>query len=615
MESTNEPVQAVLVPLSGTDSRSVAESAKAWSQWLTKHPGRLADVAYSAGALTAHGRVRTAGLVSSDAQAHRWLADVAQNPPERSIPSERLGPLALVFSGQGNQWPAMGRGLLRADLEAARVLHECDDVIQAQAGWSLLEVLAEAAAKDEPPTDPAVLQPTLVALQVAVAAQLTRWGVAVDAYVGHSLGEVSAAITSGVLPLADGLQLARLRGEVMRAATGSGATALLALSADEVRTVIAGWDGALEIAAWNGPSDVLISGNPQAVQDVVAAFQGKGVFARVLPGTTAFHNSSLEPLGDELGRLIGWVDPGPADGCFVSTVTGGILDGQRLDHRYWAENLFRPVRFAQATETLGLLGYRAFIEVGAHPTLSPSIKALTDSTGGRSAVFATLQRNAPDLDSLLDAMSRLFLAGLDPDWSMLAPQRRRPVRPDTPRSARVEVPASWLAPGCETVPLSFRRRPIDRGVESASGLDRASLLAVDLPERTALILGYLHQELAEVLRLPSERLDDQQPLTAFGLDSIMGMELRRRAGSVLQVEVSVARLLRGPRLPELAAELADLVAQNEADLDPGAAAVVDLDDPLAIEDLLTTVDDLSAEEVNSLLARLGTGERSAHGTE
>ncbi|MQS14937.1 acyltransferase domain-containing protein [Streptomyces kaniharaensis] len=430
------PHPVALLPLSGEDPQAFAARAAACADALEQGRGEPAGPLHGAAVPGTRHRYRRAVRAHSPEQARQWLAELRQNPP---APSPGTGPVALVFSGQGNQWPAMVAELLAADPVAAEVLADCDRVLRDAAGWSLLDGFGAGAdpSAAERLTDPAVLQPVLVALQVTVARVLAHWGVTWSACVGHSLGELSAAVVSGVLDLDTGLRLAAARGTLMRDAVGTGLTALLGRPADRVAELLDRLGPGTDVAAWNGPSSTLIAGRDEEVRAIVDELAAEGVFARVLPGTVAFHSRYLEPLRAQLADRFQDLVPAAASGALVSTVTGDFIDPAELDARYWGANLREPVRFAQAVHALAAAGYRTFVEVGAHPTLQPSIREIL---GDGCDVIPTLQRDHGGRDTLLDAAVRLFEAGADLDWDALA---GTPV--DAPAPAAAEGTGLWRA--------------------------------------------------------------------------------------------------------------------------------------------------------------------------
>ncbi len=412
---------AVLLPVSGTDPGGAAQQAAGYRGLLEGEPSRLSALAYTAGTRRTHHRFRRA-LVAGDArEAGDLLAGVVAEPPDRPVPPGRPGPTAFVFSGQGNQWPGMGRELLRDEPVAAAVLGECDDILAKLTGWSLLERLTadeEAAAGHD---DPAVLQPVLVSVQLAVTRLLESWGIVPEHYVGHSLGEVSAAAAAGALSTEEALFLAVTRGEVMREATGTGSTALLGLPADEVHARIEAAGGAVDTAAWNAPRSTLVAGDGPTVERLVRQAAADGAFARVLPGTTAFHSRFVEPLHERLAAEVQDLAPQDVTATLISTVTGGPVDGSALGAAYWARNLREPVRFTQAVRHVTDAGCRTFVEIGAHPTLTPAVLETAAAAGADVVAAPTLRRGEPARTALLHTAATLYEAGARLDFAAVNP--------------------------------------------------------------------------------------------------------------------------------------------------------------------------------------------------
>ncbi|QIY54447.1 acyltransferase domain-containing protein [Streptomyces sp. RPA4-5] len=408
----------LLLPVSGTDARDTGRTAEAYRRVLEEAPGKLGALAHTAGALRTHHRHRRALVVSGVQHARQLLDEAAVDLAP--APSGGLGRIAFVFSGQGNQWPGMGRELLRDEPIAARVLGECDEAIGKLTGWSLFGTLASDEIADRL-EDPAVLQPVLVSLQMAMARTVESWGIRPEACVGHSLGEVSAAAVTGALDIEEALFLAVTRGELMRQATGTGRTALLGLPADEASARIERAGGQADIAAWNAPRSTLIAGAADTVRAAVEACAAEGVFARVLPGTTAFHSRYVEPLRDRLAELMDGLAPQDSAAAFISTVTGSPVDGRSLDATYWGRNLREPVRFTQAVRRLVDDGYRTFIEIGAHPTLTPAVLSTAAQAETRITVLPTGRRDEPERGSLLHTLGALYEAGAEVDFAAVNP--------------------------------------------------------------------------------------------------------------------------------------------------------------------------------------------------
>ncbi|WP_172388254.1 acyltransferase domain-containing protein, partial [Streptomyces sp. MNP-20] len=173
------------------------------------------------------------------------------------------GGTVFVFPGQGAQWVGMARGLLDESSVFAGLMGECEAALEPFVEWSLVEVVrGGAGAPSLERVD--VVQPVLFAVMVSLARLWRVFGVVVDAVVGHSQGEIAAAVVAGGLSLEDGARVVALRSRAIAGLAGSGGMVSLALSSAEVEERLAGWGGRLSVAAVNGPAAVVVSGDTDA---------------------------------------------------------------------------------------------------------------------------------------------------------------------------------------------------------------------------------------------------------------------------------------------------------------------------------------------------------------
>ncbi|WP_258563535.1 acyltransferase domain-containing protein, partial [Streptomyces phytophilus] len=238
-----------------------------------------------------------------------------------------------------------------------------------------------------------VVQPALWAVMVSLARLWESFGVVPAAVVGHSQGEIAAAVVAGALSLEDGARVAALRSRVIaRGLAGQGGLVSVALPADEVRDLLATVGGGLCVGAVNGPASTVVSGPVAALEKLTAALAAERIRVRRVDIDYASHSAQVDAVVPELLDALGEI---PTRSCrvpFHSTVTGEPLDGRELDAAYWVSNLRRTVRFSDVVGNLLGRGHRTFVETSPHPVLSTAVSQTADALGVEAAAVASLRR-------------------------------------------------------------------------------------------------------------------------------------------------------------------------------------------------------------------------------
>jgi acyl transferase domain-containing protein/acyl carrier protein len=334
--------------------------------------------------------------------------------------------LAFVYAGNGAQWLGMGRRLLEESPLFRETIEEIDALLAPQAGFSLLEELqAEPSASQLHLTE--VAQPALFAVQVAVTRLLRAQGLQADAALGHSVGEIAAAWAVGALTLAQAVSVIHERSSAQAQTKGAGRMAAVGLSAEQAHRELAeaGLADTLEIAAYNSPAAITLSGPLAALEALQARLADQGVFYRLLDFDYAFHSWHMESIRPQILRDLADLTPTAGAGRFISTVTGGELPGARLDAAYWWDNIRQPVQFEKAITSLALEGYQVFLEIGPHAIMQRYVADCLAAANREGRVLATLKRNDDGLDRLLEAAGQAALLGCPLDLSARFPRAGR----------------------------------------------------------------------------------------------------------------------------------------------------------------------------------------------
>ncbi|MCK9900254.1 SDR family NAD(P)-dependent oxidoreductase [Frankia sp. Cpl3] len=384
-------------------------------------------------------------------------------------------PTAFLFGGQGGQRARMGAQLRRAWPTFAAAFDEV--VTELEPHLSTLErPLAEVitAAAGSPGADlldhTVYTQPALFALEVALFRLVVSFGITPDLLVGHSIGELAAAHAAGVLSLADAAALVAARGRLMQAARPGGAMIAIAAREDEVRASLRGLEAELAVAAVNGPTSVVISGDADVAERVAAGWREQGRRTRRLRVSHAFHSPHMDGVLAEFREIARGLAFKPPRIPVISTVTGEPATADQLaSPDYWTGQLRGTVRFHDGVRALADRGVTTFVELGPDATLSAMAReSLDGETGAASAVLVPLLRaDRSEPATLAAALGTLWAHGTAPDWRAVHPGARRVDLPTYAFQRR----RYWLAPvnGPASGPDRLGHPLLDTRVELADG--------------------------------------------------------------------------------------------------------------------------------------------------
>ncbi|MDZ7335182.1 MAG: amino acid adenylation domain-containing protein [candidate division KSB1 bacterium] len=423
----NMTTVARLLPLSAHSDEALKDLMKEYLNYLAGY-GKdisLSDICYTASLRRTHYSNRVAFVIHSQ---HELLEHLDAALRDESLPTIAKGTAVLnsrakvvfVFPGQGAQWWAMGHELIQSQTVFRETIEACDKIIRQYADWSLLHQFT--ANESESQLDRIdIIQPALFALQVGLANLWRSWGIEPDAVVGHSMGEVAAAHVAGVLNLEDAIKVIFHRSRLLKTVAGQGKMAVVELSLPEAEQAIKGLEDKISIAVIAGPKSIVLSGEPQAVEQVVATLEQKQVFCRLLRVDVASHNPQVEHLKYELMEILKDIRPQSGHIPFYSTVAGRILNGADLDATYWGRNLREPVRFATAIDQLVHDDFSVFLELNPHPTLINSIQSELAHLGKKGTVLHSLKREEEEMTTMLAAAGKLFTIGFPIRWERFYP--------------------------------------------------------------------------------------------------------------------------------------------------------------------------------------------------
>ncbi|MEV8480023.1 SDR family NAD(P)-dependent oxidoreductase [Streptomyces sp. NPDC051173] len=324
------------------------------------------------------------------------------------------GQAAFVFPGQGSQWAGMAAELLDSSPVFAERVAECAAALVPYVDWSLTGLLRGDDAAWLEQVD--VVQPVLWAVMVSLAEVWRSTGVEPAAVIGHSQGEIAAACVAGALSLEDAAKVVALRSKALRALSGRGGMVSVSLDVEAVEERL---DGRLAVAAVNGPATVVVSGDTDALEELLAGCEADGIRARRIAVDYASHCAHVEEIESALLRDLAGIAPRPASVPFYSTVTGSVLETDTLDAAYWYRNLRQTVRFEETVQALLNDGFRLFVESSAHPVLTMGVEQTAEAHNTPITAVGSLRRDEGGLDRFLISVAEAFVGGASVDWAGL----------------------------------------------------------------------------------------------------------------------------------------------------------------------------------------------------
>ncbi|WP_254716792.1 type I polyketide synthase [Actinomadura sp. WMMB 499] len=416
-EPRSRPAVVRTFPLSDTSDDRIRDHASVLAAWLAESGAELPDVARTLHGRAGRGRARAAVAARDRAGLVDGLTALAEGRPHPGVVTGsalgKPGRPVWVFSGYGAQRAGMAQRLLEEEPAFAEAIDDLDGLFAEEGGPALWDLL-ESGAK---PDGPAETMPVLFAIQLGLARMWKSYGVTPGAVVGHSMGEVAAAVVAGALTPQDGVRVICRRSRLLTRLVGGGAMAVLGASAAEVDELAHDLPR-VYAAVHSSPKQTVVTGDADEVAEAVRRAEAQGRLARMVQAEGAGHSPQVDPLLPELRERLADVgaEPGTplADGIVLYTTAledprafTGADGGATLDAEYWASNLRNPVRLTGAIAAAAEDGHRTFVEVNAHPILAHGVGETLEGTG--ALVTHTLKRapKGQETDDTLTFHARL----------------------------------------------------------------------------------------------------------------------------------------------------------------------------------------------------------------
>ncbi|GAA0445782.1 type I polyketide synthase [Streptomyces olivaceiscleroticus] len=407
-----------VLTLSAKSAPSLRSQIERYREYAADHPDvPVAALCRTAALGRAHLPVRRAGVVRDRADVTKlldgWLA--RSDEADGNGTGTGLRKVAFLFTGQGSQYPGMGRALYARHPVFRAHLDACDRLFAPHLGRSVRDLVIGEAADGDTIHRTVHTQPALFSLEYALAQLWLSWGVRPNVLVGHSIGEIAAAAVAGVFSLEDGVALVAARARLMQSVTAPGGMAQVSAAPEDLAPLLEGRPD-LAIACRNAPRQCVLSGGHASLEEVCALLRRAGHEVRKLPVSHAFHSPLMAEVTDAFRhelKDIRWHEPRLT---LVSNITGRVArPGELTTPEYWVRHIGAPVDFAGSLRTVAGRGGHACVEIGPDSTLTSLARQCVPA--GDQLWLGGLNRADTDGGAVLTALARLYAAGLPVSWA------------------------------------------------------------------------------------------------------------------------------------------------------------------------------------------------------
>ncbi|RZQ61010.1 type I polyketide synthase [Amycolatopsis suaedae] len=533
--------------LSATGERALrARAGRLLGRLTTERDWRPVDIGWSLAAAGSVGATRAALTAEGQDGFLAGLRALAAGEDTSSLVTGDVhdGRVAFVFPGNGSQWQGMAVELLGSSPVFLTRMTECAEAFRPYLPWPLLDVLRGAPGL--PLLDRTdVVQPALFSTMVSLTALWSAHGVTPAAVLGHSLGEIAAAVVAGALSLEDGARVVATWSQAMHTMADRAEMVSILASREEVAEWLTPYGDQLEIAVVNGPRSVVISGEPGAARRLLGELTAAGVRARSSANVPA-HCAGIDRIMPRLRHALDDLRPQRPRLAFYSSVLGGLLPADvPLNGDYWCRNLRQEVHFGRATAATIVDGHDVLLEVSVHPVLTAAIQQTADAAGADTTVLGSLRRDDAGTGRVMRTLGELYVAGADLNWDTVYAGHEPRLVP--------------LPDGDDDDGIGVTTEPSAR--ERLARLPEADLRAA--------VLDLVRREVAARLGL-ADPVPAEARFADLGFDSAAALEVGARVGRLTGVRLPVTSLFDHPTPSELAEFVCLMVA------DAGRAPVAEV---------------------------------------
>ncbi|AMM96464.1 type I polyketide synthase [Bacillus pumilus] len=409
-----------LMVISARSKQAVQKSAEQMTSYLKDQKRvTLSEAAFTLQEGRKHFPYRQAFLAGPD----RTFQSAGQ--PQKAFQQPAV---VWMFSGQGAQYVNMGKDLYEKDPEFKQMLQKCFAIILSLSGVEIENVLYPTTEEEFIKAEQLMQQTSytqiiLFSFEYALASKLMGLGIRPHYFIGHSIGEITAACVAGIIHLEDAIRIVLKRGSLMQKMP-RGEMAGVSLSAEEIEHDL---PEGVELSAVNSSQLSVVSGPSERLQIYLEQAEKRGASVQTLKTSHAFHTSMMAEASEQFKHVLSKITYQQSEIPILSNVTGNWLTNEQASSPdYWASHIRQPVLFSQGIETLLGLGEVVFIEVGPGHTLTQFVKRHEDYDVNKAAAVSLVRHpkeQAADDEYMKKAIGKLWSFGVEPNWSAVRKEK------------------------------------------------------------------------------------------------------------------------------------------------------------------------------------------------